>query len=136
MESKRPRAPAGFVPFKWKMKKHESGCSVQLCPECKLFEGYVSNSRTSPHGWQDKTAMALMRHAEKKNLGERRGEWSNMLVMIDGEYLRDHWSRWGMMECLGCKTLIWHDFITDTGDSTGKWNYYYKPKGQQTLEVK
>src|SRR3990167_186999 len=129
---KRPKAPAGFIPFKWK-HQNQGGNSIVLCPGCGKFDGFISNSRDSKGGWQDKTANALAKHSEKKDLGRNKGEWSNMLVKIDGVYLRDHWSRFGMEKCLGRGILIWHDFVSNTGDSTGSWNYYFKPKGQQIL---
>ena len=130
-----PKAPPGFILFKWKHAKVGDN-SVVLCPGCGKFDGFVSGGRSAPGGWQDKTAMALARHSERKGLGRAKGQWSNFLVMIDGDYLRDHWSRFGMMKCLGCGTEIFHDFLCDDElpCSCGNWHHYFKPKGQTILE--
>jgi len=123
----KPTPPPGFIPFKWKHAKVGDN-SVVLCPGCGKFEGYASNGRA---GWQDKTAMALYRHSKRKDLIK---SWSPMLVMIDGDYLRDHWSRFGTEKCLGCGIEIFHDFKCDHENCTcGQWNYYFKPKGQTIL---
>lgn len=129
----KPTPPPGFISFKWKHAKVGDN-SVVLCPGCGKFEGYVSGGKNHG-GWQDKTAMALYRHSERKGLGFSKGSWSNMLVMIDRDYLRNHWSRYGTEKCIGCQIEIFHDFLCDhqKGCTCGDWHYYYKPKGQTIL---
>lgn len=124
---KLPKAPPGFIPFKWK-HANQGGNSIVLCPACGKFDGFVSGHG----GWQDKTAAALYRHSVRKDLTK---SWSPMLIMIDGDYLRDHWSRFGTEKCLGCGTEIFHDFLCDHGNncSCGQWHYYFKPRAQTIL---
>ena len=125
-----PNQPPGFVKFKWKTAVFNKGSSNsytgQLCPECSTF-GF----EYGPQGFTDKFAMALARLSRKKKI------WNGWLVEIKpGEYLRDHWSRYCLGECIQCGCKLWHDFRCGCSQqpcSCGDWHYYYKPKGQLTL---
>lgn len=128
---RRPTPPKGFVLFTWKTKKHESGMSVRICPECG-----ATGSTWMGGGYTDPKAQALadaFESSEDCALHNFDG-WTNPELGIDGECLRDHWSRYGRGTCMGCGLEFWHDFVGNCSKKSEMWAYYYKPtKGQLGL---
>lgn len=130
---RKPKAPAGYIAFTWKTKKDETwGMSVQICPECKTF-----GSVWEHQGFTDPIAKGIARAIRQGKIKPEE-EWNEWLYWIESEqcYLRDHWSRFGQGHCMQCKIKFWHDFKCEHGEmcSCGKWQYYYKPKGQEVLQ--
>jgi hypothetical protein len=119
----KPKAPEGFIPFKWKSKVINKGteleASVNMCPECGEF-GFAWNGS----GWQDP-------------------EMQKIADAVDNSFdmdLRNHWSRFCTGECIQCGCKFWHDFLcVNHGDKCSlnergcTWHYYYKPTKDNSL---
>ena len=150
---KRPSPPRGFVRFDWQRVKHESGATVNGCPQCGHFGSeWNAGGCTEPeadlvyqhleyfqeiyeaHCPPPEVALAMTNLYPNDFLFELnyRGDtsiWdSAQFGGFRGVALKLHWSRFGTGRCTGCGVEFWHDFVGQ------KWAYYYKPtKGQLGL---
>lgn len=128
---RRPSPPPGFLRLIWKTKKHESGMSVRVCPQCE-----ATGSAWVGGGYTDPKAQALADALKDEDgFGVTSSEaWANDEAGVGGECLRDHWSRYGTGYCMSCNVQFWHDFVGNCSTSKQQWHHYYKPtKGQLGL---
>ena len=136
---KRPKRPAGFIPYNHKRANCQSG----KCPNCGSEKpGTVGKSNNSD-GFQDRNVQNVFRAMIRLELRLPVDQWKpfHELFSVDldstkekySTMLKCHPSRFGKGKFCCCNAEIWHDF----GGNIGEWNYYYKPssKDKNTLSA-
>lgn len=95
------------------------------CPHCQTSLGFASA------GWcyQDKGAQAFYEKHWKD------GGYQGGCEMFDGDMIKSHKSRFGMMKCVKCGCLIWHNWKAgyDKHEIYRGMVHWFRPPGARTV---